>query len=187
MSVAVLDHAGPWSEDEYFALGETLNRIELIDGGLWVSPAPSLPHQDISYLLTSVIRPAARASGLRAYEAANVRLGPNRIVIPDLVVAATNPTGSVIEAAEVRFICEIVSPSNAATDRVQKMHFYAGAGIAWYLLVEPDLSAFEALTLRLFRLEGAHYVEHAVATDEETLTFDGVFTFQIAASALLDW
>jgi Uma2 family endonuclease len=187
MSVAVLEHVGPWSEDEYLALGETPNRVELIDGGLWVSPAPSLPHQDISFLLMAVIRPAARAAGLRAYEAANVRLGSSRIVIPDLVVASPDPRSGIVNASEVVFIGEIVSPSNASTDRVQKMHFYAVARIAWYLLVEPDLTNFESVTLRLFRLDGDHYVPHATANGGQALEFDGPFTFKIDPNSLLDW
>jgi len=148
-----------------------------------VSPAPNKPHQDISFLLMAAIRPAARAAGLRAYEAANVRLGTDRIVIPDLIVADTDPRSGATDASEVVLICEIVPPSNAANDRLLKMQFYAAAQIGWYLLVEPDLSDFESVALRLFRLDGEHYVEHAKVEYRE----NGPFTFQINTATLVDW
>ena len=64
----------------------------------------------------------------------------------------------------MRLVCEIISPSNAATDKVLKMHYYAAAGIRWYLLVEQDTG-----TLRLFELSGDRYVEHSSAKVGETL------------------
>jgi Uma2 family endonuclease len=51
-------------------------------------------------------------------------------------------------------VCEIISPSNAATDKVLKTHYYAAAGIPWYLLVEQETG-----TLHLFELIGDKYVE----------------------------
>jgi Uma2 family endonuclease len=187
MSVATLDHPEPWTEAEYLALGETPNRIELIDGGLWVSPAPSRPHQDISFLLLSAVRPAARAAGLRAHEAVNVRLATDRIVIPDLVVARVGRLGGVTDAPDVVLVGEVTSPSNAATDRMQKLQFYAAARIGWYLLAEPDMTGYESITVRLFRLSGEHYVEHAIAADSQTLISDTPFRIEISTAALLDF
>lgn len=187
MRVAPLVHPEPWTETEYLALGETRNRIELVDGNLWVRPAPGRPHQDISFLLLTAVRSAARSAGLRAHAAVNVRLAANRIVIPDLVVARVGRLGGVTDAHDVVLIGEITSPSNAATDRVQKMHFYAAAQIDWYLLVEPDMVGYESVTVRLFRRQGEHYAEHAFAETGKSLVSDVPFPIEISTDALLDF
>ena len=187
MTEGTLDHPEPWTEAEYLALDETPNRIELIDGGLWVSPGPSRPHQDITRILLNMIWPAAHAVGLRTHAPSNLRLATGRIVIPDLLVAKVGRLGNVTDAGEAVLVCEITSPSNAANDRVLKMHFYAAAGIEWYLLVEPDMTEYESVTLRLLRLHGEHYVEHVVARNGDVLHSDLPFIINISATALLDF
>ncbi|NBE80661.1 Uma2 family endonuclease [Micromonospora rubida] len=165
MTAAVFDHDGPWTEEEYLALGETSQRVELFDGSLHVTPAPTPRHQNISGELRAVLRTPVREAGLRVLEAVNVRLKPGRIPIPDLVI-----TGEIdfddpnIEARDVRLVCEIISPSNAATDKVLKMHYYAAAGIDWYLLIEQ-----ESGTLHLYRRQGRHYIERSVTKVGEVL------------------
>ncbi|MFV2111816.1 Uma2 family endonuclease [Micromonospora sp. LOL_025] len=165
MTAAVFGHDGPWSEEEYLALGETQQRVELFDGSLHVTPAPTPRHQNISGELRAALRGPAREAGLRVLEAVNVRLRPGRIPIPDLVVTAPIDLDVPwIEAADVKLVCEIISPGNAATDKVLKMHYYAAAGIECYLLVEQ-----ETLTVHVYRRRGAHYVERSVTKAGETL------------------
>ncbi|MEU4770512.1 Uma2 family endonuclease [Micromonospora sp. NPDC023644] len=165
MTAAVFGHDGPWSEEEYLALGETQQRVELFDGSLHVTPAPTPRHQRISRRLGNLLEPAAEALGLELLEAVNVRLRPGRIPVPDLVVTAPIDLDDPwIEAADVKLVCEIISPGNAATDKVLKMHYYAAAGIEWYLLVEQ-----ETLTVHVHQRRGGHYVERSVTKAGEVL------------------
>ncbi|SCL41099.1 Endonuclease, Uma2 family (restriction endonuclease fold) [Micromonospora pallida] len=182
MTAALFDHDGPWTEEEYLALGETQQRVELFDGSLHVTPAPTPRHQRIARRLGNVLEPAAEAVGLELLEAVNVRLRQDRIPIPDLVITSPIDLDEVnVDAADVQLICEIVSPGNAATDRVLKMHYYAEARIPWYLLVEQDTGS-----LHLYREKNGHYVEESTARRGDVLELTEPVHVTIRPERLLD-
>src|SRR5690349_21786172 len=86
MTSTIFTNGRPLTEPEFLAIGETPERIELFDGSLHVTPAPTPRHQRLSSRLLMMFTPAAEQAGLHVHEAVNVRLRPDRIPIPDLVV-----------------------------------------------------------------------------------------------------
>jgi Uma2 family endonuclease len=82
----------------------------------------------------------------------NVTLTPHDIVRPDLAGwrrdRLSHPDR--IRPLDVvpDWVCEVLSPSTAARDRIVKWRLYAQAGIPFYWLIDPDLRALEALALR---------------------------------------
>ena len=54
------------------------------------------------------------------------------------------------------WVCEVLSPGTARTDRVVKMPIYAQQGVQWLWLVEPILH-----TLEVFRLHEGHWLLEA--------------------------
>jgi len=179
MTSAIFGRSLPMTEEEFLALGESPERVELLDGSLLVTPAPTPRHQHISRKLANALD--ASSSALYVVEAVNVRLQPGRIPIPDIVLAEVidfdNP---IVDAEAVQLVCEIVSPSNASADKVLKMHYYAAAGIPWYLLVEQ-----ETCSLHLYRLSGTHYVEHSVTHAGQLLRLKEPLVAMIAPEDLL--
>jgi len=60
------------------------------------------------------------------------------------------------------WVCEVLSPGTARTDRVVKMPIYAEQGIGWLWLVDPDQR-----TLEVFRLHDGHWLmENAWQQDD---------------------
>lgn len=151
----LLDHVGPWTERDYLALPDDRRRIELLDGGLLVSPAAGGRHQRLSSQLWHALGRAA-PGWLEVLEAINVRVAPGRILIPDLVVVANPGVDlTVWDPADVAMVVEIVSPGSIATDRAIKPQLYSAAGIEHYLRIELSNPG---PTSMVYRLRRGHYV-----------------------------
>ncbi|PRY28226.1 Uma2 family endonuclease [Pseudosporangium ferrugineum] len=178
---AFFPDGGPLSEEEFFALEEATDRVELFDWSLHVTPAPTPRHQHISRRLANALEAGATPERLHVVEAINVRLKPGRIPIPDVVITSDiDFDEQAVDAEQVLLVCEIVSPSNASADKILKMHYYAEAGIPWYLIVEQETGA-----LHLYRLEGRHYVERSVTKVGDLLHLTDPVDVTIAPEKLL--
>src|SRR5438477_4924868 len=128
---------GGWTVDEVLALPEEqtpLQRIELVDGVLLVSPAPTSTHQRILQTLQFALAPVV-PDDTELLPGVHVRFGERRLFIPDLVIVTCPAVDTVAYAAsEVLLAAEIVSPSTKVQDRVLKRAIYAEALIPFYLL-----------------------------------------------------
>ena len=79
------------------------------------------------------------------------------------------------------WVCEVLSPSNAATDTVTKRRVLHRHAVPHYWLLDP-----EARTLRVLRFTVAGYLEITNATLDETIRaepFDGI---ELSLSEILD-
>ncbi len=68
------------------------------------------------------------------------------------------PSGRPVTTAP-DWVCEILSPSNATTDRVEKLQTYFAAGVAHYWLVDPlegSLEIFRRTDLAYALVQSAH-------------------------------
>jgi Uma2 family endonuclease len=182
-----LDEPSFWTEQAYLSLGETRTRIELIDGGLWVSPSSSMPHNEITRILVNRLWDAARTADLRAVQVPNLRLAPDRILIPDIAVGHFPRNAVIGSASDAVLVVEVTSPGNATVDRTLKKELYAQAKIDWYLLVEPDFDSYESVSLHLLRRQGGEYFVHALAKHGEALVSELPFPLQNDTTALLDF
>jgi len=143
-------------------------RYEVLDGELYVTPAPSPLHQRLSKRLQRQLEDFFERGGLGEVFNAPVDLilAAHDIVQPDLLVVAEPGQVShrAIEGVPL-LVIEVLSPSTRAQDRGVKSRRYAELGVAHYWIVDPDAETIECL-----RLEGSIYRVVAEASAPATLT-----------------
>jgi Uma2 family endonuclease len=167
VSVALVEHTGPWTPDDVEALPDLGGhaRFEVHEGGvLVVSPAPDVPHQRASYWLHRYLASAAAVAGgdFDVLEAVNVILPGGKLLVPDLVVVAAEAADQAttrLAHDAVLAVVEIVSPSTQAIDRAIKPGMYAAGGIPTYWRIELDPQ-----TIVVFSLKQGRYVTRNTLT-----------------------
>lgn len=176
----VFDRVDPWTEEDFLALPED-RRVELLDGCLLVSPSARVRHQRMSFRLAAALD-AAALEGFEVLEAINVRVGPGKILIPDVVVT-TRPGLYVVvcDAADVALVVEITSPENAAADRAVKPQLYAEADIPHYLRVEFSAAGPHG---HLYRAEQGRYRAMVGAAPGEALALTQPFPVTLDLAVL---
>lgn len=125
-------------------------RHEVLDGELYVTPAPTPLHQRLSKRLQRRLEDYFEARGLGEVFNAPIDLilAEHDIVQPDLLVVA-NPSqvsGRGIEGVPL-LVVEVLSPSTRALDRSVKMRRYAQLAIPHYWVLDPDAGRLECLRL----------------------------------------
>jgi len=159
--------AGLLTYEDYAAMPDDGRRYELHEGQLVMTPAPGTEHQRVSANLFVALRQHAHARGLGEvlYAPLDVILSNITVVQPDIVFVAFNRVDVVsrrgIEGAPTLAI-EILSPSTRTIDLRTKHRLYAGHGVPFFWLVDPDRRAIEA-----YVLEHGAYRRSAVATGSE--------------------
>lgn len=137
-----------WTADRALALPNDGNRYEVLDGELFVTPAPIWRHQTAVALLFAPLLAYAleRKIGWTMFAPADVIFSPRRLLQPDLFVvpwrdlSAPDPAP---KATRLLLAVEVLSPSTARTDRQRKRAIYQSEAVPEYWIVDADARLIE--------------------------------------------
>lgn len=157
---------------EWDALGETEDRLECIEGVLFVAASPRVLHQRVAARIEDALDRQLPPE-LAVLHDVDVLLveSPLTIRCPDVAVTteavvATNPAR--LTGTQVELVVEVISEGTARMDRVMKMSEYAEAGIPTYWIVDLD-----PLRLTAFALRGHAYQQVGEFAANADLTVAG--------------
>jgi Uma2 family endonuclease len=131
-----------WTLEELHRLPDDGNTYEVIRGELFVTPPPSIDHEEVLARLSDVLAPYVRAHGLgRVYRPRAVIRFEGSEAEPDLMVRAVPPgaRGNAWEKLPPPLlVVEVLSPTTRRRDLVNKREYYLDAGAGEYWVVDGE-------------------------------------------------
>ena len=176
---------GQWTYADYKQLPDDGWRYEVIEGELYLSPAPRPKHQESAGNLGSRMLLYVQERGLGKVYFAPIDVilpGYASPVQPDVLFIARERLDIVKEdfiEGPPDLIVEILSPSNWLTDRRTKFRIYAQAGVREYWIVDTD-----ARTVEVFVLRGSSFALAGKFGSGETLRSEVVTGFEIGVDEI---
>ncbi len=142
-------------------------RWELIGGQAYMmSPAPTRGHQDLVLELAGMLREYLKGKPCKPVVAPyDVKFDDITIVQPDITVWCVREQGGAdpeqTPDEELSVVAEVLSPSSASYDLIEKLALYEKQGVPEYWVVSPD----EKRILR-FSFDGGRYSADNYASGE---------------------
>ena len=137
-----------WTADMVRALPDDGNRYEVLDGVLFVSPAPSALHQRAVAALLEILTPYCRQHqiGEAMISPADIQFSEQRVLQPDVFVVPLiegRQIRSWNEVTSLLLSAEVISPSTARADRVEKRIVLQDENVPEYWIVDLDARVVE--------------------------------------------
>jgi Uma2 family endonuclease len=125
-------------------------RYEILDGELFVVPAPNTRHQRISRRLLVALVQHVEGKGLGEIFHApyDVILSDENVVQPDIFFVSSRRPGIIGESnihGAPDLAIEILSPGSRSKDLQIKRKIYAASGVQEYWVVDPEAATVEVL------------------------------------------
>lgn len=142
--MALQDRIRKLTYDDYALLPEDGQRHEIIDGELYVTPAPFIPHQNLSFELSARFRNFLKRHRVGRALAApvDVLLSEHDIVQPDLLFISNERVGIIADNKNVKgapdLLVEILSKSTRKLDEILKRELYGHSGVLEYWIFDTD-------------------------------------------------
>ena len=141
--------------EEYLALPETMQHVELINGEIIEMPSPEANHQDVVGNCFLMLKIRAKEIGGKVYVSPlDVILDHGNVVQPDVLWIAPEGSKCIIDRFTKRLhgapdlVVEVLSPGNTYHDRRTKFKLYQQHGVREYWMIDPREKLVEVWVLR---------------------------------------
>ena len=143
---------GNWTYDDYVAMPDDGKRYQIVDGLLFMSPAPSIGHQETVGEIFAYLRDHLKhsKSGKVYIAPVDVELNPKTVIQPDVLVILSTHLERISDSRIIGapdLVVEVASPGTTGFDRRQKQDAYAHAGVPEYWIADPASQTVELLIL----------------------------------------